>query len=232
MIEIIYSPKWFYGRDLWMDIISVLVLLLISFFAIQYYRLGRNKNYLCLSLSFLFLSLSFIGKILMSFAIYNQIIDTRNYGFATITFEKLVSSDNLFFVGFLGYRLLTLFGLYILYSVYNRQTKGSIFLISYLIFALTLFTHTSYYMFQITALILLSLVTLHYFRNYYRTRLPASKFLAASFFVITISQVGFVFIKVDELFYPVSEIIQLIGYMLLLLTFIMVLRYGKKKNKD
>jgi hypothetical protein len=56
--------------------------------------------------------------------------------------------------------------------------------------------------------------------------------LLASFAIITLSQVGFIFIRLSDIFYPVSEVIQLIGYIGLLVTFIMVLKSGKKKNTD
>jgi hypothetical protein len=55
--------------------------------------------------------------------------------------------------------------------------------------------------------------------------------LAASFSVITLSQIFFMFVNFTKHFYVVGEVIQLIGYIILLVTFITVLKHGREKNK-
>ena len=61
MIDIIYSPHWFYGKDIVIDVISILVLSLIGVFSIKYYRISKkNKNYILQTSSFFVLASSFI----------------------------------------------------------------------------------------------------------------------------------------------------------------------------
>ncbi len=232
MIRVIYSPQWFYGKDIVIDLVSVFVLLLIAFFSFKYYKIRKNKNYVYFGLSFILLSVSFLFKILTNFTIYFHVLETKNIGFLTLTYQTIKTSDVLFIVGFLIYRLLTLFGLYMLYSVYYDQPKTNILLIAYLILVSTYFTQSAYYIFHLTSLILLVLLTIQYSKTYIKNKNNATRMLASSFGIITASQILSIFVSISTKFYVVAEIIQLIGYVILLFSFLTVLRHGKKKNKD
>lgn len=229
MIEVIYTPTWFHGHDIVIDIVSALVLFLIAFFSIKYYKINtKNKNYLFLASSYFLIGLSFLSKILTNFTLYYEVEETRHLGFVTLTYETLHSTNTLFFLGFLFYRILTLLGLYVLYSIYVKQPTSNIFIIFYLILVLTYFSQSAYYIFYITSLLLLIFITHSYIKNSKKTRHYTAKLLAISFAIITASQLAFVFVKINPILYVIGELVQLIGYILLLITFILVLRYGKK----
>lgn len=231
MINIIYSPKWFYGKDIIIDIISIFVLSLIAFYSIKYYRLNKKeKNYLVLAISFISLAVSFLFKILTNFTIYYHIIETKEVGFVTFTFNAVQSSNLLFFIGFLMYRLLTLLGLFGLYSIYEKQSKPNVLLLIYFVIISTYYIDFAYYIFHLTSLILLVLILLQYFKNYKKNKNRTTKLLFYSFSVIAISQVFFIFVGLNLYLYVISEILQLLGYIGLLLTFILVLKHGKKKG--
>jgi hypothetical protein len=230
MVEVVFSPVWFYGKDIVIDIVSIVVLFLIAFFSFRYYRLDtKKKNYIYLALSFLMIGISFIFKILTNFTIYYKVLETRHFGLFTFTYETLKQSDTLFFIGFLLYRLLMLFGLYVLYTIYYKQSKSNMLLVFYLIIISTYFSQSAYYIFHITSFIFLVLLSLHLLTDF-KKKPATAKLLASSFIIITISNLFFVFVNLNLLFYVISEIIQLIGYILLLITFIMVLTHGKKKK--
>jgi hypothetical protein len=230
-LELVYSPKWFYGRDIFIDIISTLVLILIIFFTTKAYFLTKKKNYFFFSASFFLIFLSLLGKILMNFTIYNEIVDTRHYGFATLTYEKIISSDNLYFAGFLCYRVFTLFGLYLLYSIYHKQSLGNTIFVFLLIILSMYYSHSSSFIFYFLTFILLVLISIQYFKKYKENRHSNTKLLIYSFSIIAISQLISIFIKTNLLFYVIAEVIQLIGYIILLFTFFRVLKYGKKEIK-
>jgi hypothetical protein len=229
MIELIYSPAWFYGKDIIIDIISILVLFSIAFFSIKYYNISKTKkNYLYLAASFAIIALSLICKILTNFTIYYNVLETRQIGFVTFTYQALRSTDTLFFVGFLFYRVLTLLGLYFLYSIYTKQPASNIFMVVYLLLVGTYFSQSAYYIFHFTALILLIFITNAYWKNYKKNKHYTSRLLLYSFAIITLSHLISVFVKIDLLLYVIAELIQLAGYITLLITLIMVLRYGKE----
>lgn len=232
MIEVIYGPEWFYNSGLFIDSISLVVLFLIGFFSIKYYNINKsNKNYLYLGMSFFVLSVSFLSLILMNAAIYYDLLELTHGEYVTISYEAFEWADAIAYFGLLLYRLLAIFGLYFLYSIYLKQSRPVVFLVSYLILISTFFSVSAYYIFHLTSLILLTLITLEYQRQYSRTKNSSTKMLAYSFGIIAISQVVAIFIKLHSGFYVLSQSIQLIGYILLLATFILVLKHGKK-NKN
>ena len=232
MVQLAYTPVWFYGKDLYIDTVGLFVLSLIAFFSLRYYKLDKkNKNYIYLASSFFLIALSFFFKILTNFTIYYKVLETKTFGLFTITYHGIKTSNILFFVGFLAYRLLTLVGLYILYSIYQkRQSKSNIFLIIFFILISTYFSQSAYYIFHLTALIFLALIISQYRNNYKKNRQFTARLLATSFGIIAISQVFFVFASIDNFLYVIAEIIQLFGYLILLTTFVKVLRNAKKKE--
>ena len=232
MVQLAYTPVWFYGKDLYIDTVGLLVLSLIAFFSLRYYKLDKkNKNYIYLASSFFLIALSFFFKILTNFTIYYKVLETKTFGLFTITYHGIKTSNILFFVGFLAYRLLTLVGLYILYSIYQkRQSKSNIFLIIFFIIISTYFSQSAYYIFHLTALIFLALIISQYRNNYKKNRQFTARLLATSFTIIAVSQVFFVFIEINNFLYVIAEIIQLFGYLFLLTTFFKVLRNVKKKG--
>jgi hypothetical protein len=135
----------------------------------------------------------------------------------------------LFFFGFLFYRILTLLGIYMLYVLYEKkQSKSSMFLIFYLIIVSTYFTQSAFYIFNLTAFILLTLITIELVKGHFHNPRTPSMFVPVSFGIIALSYVSFMILKIDPIYYVIGEIIELVGYMLLLFAFILVLRHGKK----
>jgi len=231
MVKYIYAPQWFYGKDILIDVVSIVVLLLIAFFSIKYYQIKKNKNYIYLTLSFTMLALSFLFKIVMNINIYYKVIETMPLTPVTITYQALKASGNLFISSFLLYWFLTLFGFYILYSIYQKQSRLDFWFGTYLLFMMTFYAYPSYRPFHLTLLILLALITYIHARKYLNQKHYATKLVTYSFGIITLSQVFFNLVDYNNSFYVTAEIIQLIGYLSLLITFIMVLRHGRKEDK-
>ncbi len=232
MIELIYSPEWFYGKDIIIDIVSIFVLLLIAYFSVRYYKIDRrNKNYLLFAGSFAVIALSFISKIVTNFTLYSSVVQTRHLGLLTLTYNAVQSSDVLFYAGFLVYRILMLSGLFMLYSIYSKTGRSTSTLIVYLIIISMYFSRSVYYVFHVTALLLLVMITVQYWNNFRKNRHDASRWLFWSFLLIALSQVIFVFMGLNSVYYVAAEIVQLLGFGALLITFIKVLQDGKKKRK-
>lgn len=229
MVRFIYSPQWFYGKDIIIDIVSIFVLLLISLFSIRYYTIKKNRNYLFLALSFLILAGSFLFKVLMNFNIYYKVIETQELGLITVTYQTLKASNRLFSTTFLVYWLLTQFGYYSLFSIYQKQTLSNFLFGAYLIVVSTFLSYPKYYTFNLTLFVILGLITYTYSKNYINRKLFATKLIAFSFGVIALSQIFFILVDIDDQFYVIGELIQLVGYIGLLIAFIMVLRHGRKE---
>ena len=218
-------PNWFHGGDSIIDSISVFILLLISFFALKYYRIKKNKNHLLLSIAFVLLAVSFLVKIVITSLAYAGImIKPQEMGLgSTITITFLI---------YFLYHLIALFGLLAMYLSYQKQSKYNIIFITYLIFFLAYFSNSIDYFFNLTYFFILLLITSLCIDKYIKKKRPATKLLIYSFVVITLSQLFFVLSQFNGIFYIVAQFIQLIGYLALLIVFIAVLIYGRKEDKD
>lgn len=234
MIQLVYSPEWFFGHDIIIDIFSIIVLLLIGAFSIKYFKIDKNKiSYLWLAISFIIIALSFFFKIASNFRVYYDILTTEKLGLMAFTVHSLTSANLVPYLGFLLYRVFALIGLYILYEIYQKEHDISkIVLMISLILINIYFSRSAYYIFHLISLIILIFITRNYYENYNKVKKKPAKMLTYGFAVITLSQFLFIFTNTDSLFYVIAELIQLLGYMILLYTFMMVLKHAKKKKQN
>ena len=231
MVQLVFSPKWFWGKDIFIDSIAAFVLILIAVFVTRYYRIKKSRNYLYFAISFYLMALSFLSKILINFTIYYQVLHTQVIGSIQYTQIILKSSEILAISGLFFYRLLTLVGLFMLYSIYEKQSKANILLMAFFIITSVFFSKEEYYIFYILSFIFLGIISNRYYQNYKKNKKKETAMLAASFAVITLSQVLFIFVNFARYLYVAGEIMQLIGYVILLVTFVSVLKHGREKNK-
>lgn len=222
-----------------MDVVSAVILLFILILIISFYNINKpKKRYIYLISAFSFIFISFLFKILSHYRIYYYTTTTRAVGAITYTYQTLNSSETLVFLGMLFYHIIFLLGLYLLYATYlNKQSALNVSLVIFLLILVGFFSTVSYYfIFYVTSLILLGIITHSFYEICKKNKLWNTKLLVFSFTALTISQLFFIFIYIfprselaDES-YILAEIIQLMGYLLLLFTFLKVLRDGKKKG--
>ncbi|PIZ50747.1 hypothetical protein COY27_06045 [Candidatus Woesearchaeota archaeon CG_4_10_14_0_2_um_filter_33_13] len=234
MVNLVYSPPWFYGIDIVIDVVSVVVLFLIAYYTRQYYKLNRkNKNYLLFSGGALLLMISFLFKITTNFVIYNVEWHTKQIGFITIAYQTIEQIAIFSIWGTLLFRFLTLLGFYLLFLVYykNQGSPLPLFTIYFLIL-ITYFTSSAHYIFHLTTLLFILSILYKLRINSKNNKEISAKVIYKAFMIIALSQLIFIFLLITRQFYVLAELIQLLGYGLLLTGFIMVKHYGKKKNKN
>jgi hypothetical protein len=232
MIQTSFGPGWFIFPSIMIDFIAFFVLLMISSFSFKYYKLNKkNKNYLYLAWSFLLICFSFGFKILTNLTIYYPIFRDTVAG-PVVNAMASVRQYNIFsFLTFSGFVLCHLLGLFFLYAIYNKDKhKTHLFLIAYFILLSTYLSHLNYYIFHLTALFFLAILSLIYLRKYSNNGYDNTKKLYYSFSILALSHLFFMFISVNQYFYVMAETIQLIGYLLLLFILSTVVNYGKKKK--
>ena len=221
---------------MFIDLVTLLVLFSIASFAIKYYKLNDNKNYLKLGFSFYLIAVSFLFKMITSVTVYYDSIKAQNLTGVVIEALETVRSLNVLATSsFLFFVLFNLAGLYALYSIKKGQKRSTIFLIVYFIliltFIATLYSKSMYYIFHLTSLIFLVFIASKYFNIHSETRNKNTRHLAYSFSLIAISQAFFMFISLNSLVYVIAEMVQLIGYIILLQVLIRILNHGKKKKQ-
>jgi hypothetical protein len=228
-LDFVYSPPWFYGKDIAIDVLSGLVVLLIGIFSFRNFLLDKkNYRHLLFSAAFVLLGGSFFVKTLTNILSHHQ-VGLSNYLSGLIIPNIIPNYSLLPALGFLIYASMTLFGFYILYALTSKEILTTDYvIIAYLIVISTYFARFNYHLLYVTGLLFLVAMTRRYFIIYRAKGYRNTFFLSLSFGIITLSQLVFIFTYSSQTLYAIAELIQLIGYLFLLYTFVMVLRNAKK----
>jgi hypothetical protein len=231
-IDVPSGPLWFLGRDFLIDLVSIIVLLFIGFFSWKYYSMNRhNKKHLLMFSAFAVLGVSFLFKIATYFILYSTNFQVQTYSLFGRLVYYVQPANSWLAVSFVAYAAFMLTGFFLLYMVYEGLSAKTIILMSYLLAVSVLFSVDAYIFMHITAFLLTLMITLSLWKNYRNNRLGATRALSISFGVISASIMLFILAHQYSSMYVVGELVQLAGYIILLGTFIMVLKHGKKTGK-
>lgn len=237
MASFVFSPPWFYGADIAIDVISFITLALVAIVSYRFFRFDRgHKLPLYLSLAFGVMAAAFLAKI----GTYSLIYFYKNLNIQHIGMVKQVLSTEVagnrpsywgFSIGIVAYYFLYLTGLYMLYCIYQERLIRSDALITLLgFFLITYFSHNNYFAFHIMALLLLLLISSTYYYAFQRNKKDTTLILMSGFMLLAVSQAFFIFKTWSSYIYIGAQGIQLIGHLGLLTAMILVFHHGKKKK--
>jgi hypothetical protein len=229
MLKFYFSPEWFHGIDSIFEIVSIIVALLIAIYAYKVYRFSKENKYKFFSFAFLLIALAYMFKILTNFSIYKQRIVEKTIGNLTFTFLTVQKTELFLVLGYLLFHFFMIIGLIGIYLVIDKQAKEqankkTIVLLTYLAFLSAILSHFYFIIFHITSILLLFLITLIFYRNCCKKATKAGKLVAASFFIILISHIFFTMVLFNLDYYVLGEITQLIGFIILLISYFTVLK--------
>lgn len=224
----IFSPKWFYGYDAIFELVSVVAVILIAWLSYKAYRFTKNKNYKYLTFSFLLIGLSFIVKTITNLIIYFEPLKEKQVGFLIISYYNIQRLTMVHDIGYFFFRITVLLGfLIILLLALKIKDKKEISLLVFFIIISTMFSNSQYFIFHITCAFMLNIIFHYFFLNWRKKRTESSLTLALAFFMILLSQIVFIFVVFNKSIYVIGEIFQLFGYLVLLYTYLLVLRVHK-----
>ena len=222
-----FSPKWFYGFDSIIELIAAIISIFLIYYSYKCFKLTKEKKYLYFSAAFLSLTLGFIAKIISTLIIYRPTIRTSAIGssihkaFAEITpfyINSIAFSAHIFFM---------LLGFMILFLIISRLTwknQRVVALLVYFVFLATWISFIHCQMLYLTSFALLLLITYSYYGNYKVVRSEKSKFVVVAFGILLVSQAFFVFAVYSEIIYVLAELLQLLGFVYLLIPFILIFK--------
>lgn len=225
MIQLVFSPSWFAGIDNLFELVTVVVTLLIAIYSRKVYKFTKDKNYRFFGYAFLLICISYVLNILMDVSIYYPSVKIVKVGIFTVVTHTFQRLDLFYSIGFFTLRFLLLLGLLgIFFVVYKTKDKKINFLLIYLAFVSALFGNYLFHIFHITSSLLLLFIFVYYYNNYHKYRSRNSFLVASSFFLIFVSQIIFITLEIHPIMYVIAESIQLLGYLMLLFTFISILK--------
>ena len=228
IIEAFHGPRWFSGLDLVLDFFSVIVLIILSVLAWRYYSLNKaNKKELYLFTGMAFLAVSFIFKILAYYAIYTT---KFNLLYVPSIGKFIINAYNpTFSILFLGHVLLGLLGFLVLFLIFEKiESPKTTILVLFLILLLSFMSTKVYHVFNLASLAFTALIASGFWSNHAKNKLRSTYFLAWSFTILSLSRLLFIFTSQE--IYVFAELLQFLGFVLLLWALILVLKHAKKKR--
>lgn len=222
---LIYSPSWFAGVDIALELVSVIVSFLLFFLAYRLYKISNEKSFLRFSFGFFTISASYIVKILSDLYIYLNMGSTSKPWINVILYRlSTIEFINIF--GNLVHRFLLLLGFLILLVVYLRiKDKRVIFLLTYFIFIISAFSAWSFLLFQTTMAMIAGTVGIHVLMKFIESRRKAMLRSTIAFGFLFAAQACFMFtFFLERQMFIIGHILQASGFLVLLLTYFMVLK--------
>ena len=227
----VFSPKWFYGFDSVIEFIAIVVSVLLVYYSYKCFKLTKENKYLYFSTAFLSITLAFIAKIIGTLAIYRPAI-TRSAIGSTIhqTFTSLTPYyiNALAFIAYIFFMLLGFMILFLIISKLRWSNQRVLVLLVYFVFLATWISVIHYQLFYLTSFVLLLLITYSYYNNYIEIKSDKARFVTIAFGILLVSQAFFVFVIYSRNIYVLAELIQLLGFVYLLIPFVLIF---KKKPK-
>jgi len=230
MVKIVLTPEWFIGKDLIIEVFTLLVLIIFAFIAYRYYNLNKNRRVLYLGSGFGLIGLAQLATILTKLVLYYDLGPSRAIGEAIITSQIVSSVDFFYYAGFFFYHFFTLLGLYILYRLPREKKSIADYMVVVYFIVISIFSGDEFFFFfHLTALFLLILIIENYVRIYKENKFYNTKILVMAFSILALSQLIFILSTVDALF-VLGNIVELISYTLFLALIIRIWKYGKEKK--
>ena len=226
----VFSPEWFYGFDSIIELIAIIVSVLLLYYSYKCFKLTKENKYLYFSTAFLSLTFAFIAKIIGTLAIYKPAITKSALGSSIHqTFSNLTPSY-INALAFIAYSFFMLLGFMILFLIISRLTwknQRVVALLVYFVFLTTWISVIHYQLFYLTSFVLLLLITYSYYKNYREIKSEKARFVVIAFGILLVSQAFFVFVIYSRIIYVLAELIQLLGFIYLLIPFILIFKRPK-----
>ncbi len=231
MVKIVPTPDWFLGKDILIEAFSVIVLIIFSFLSIKNYKLDKEKrSFLYLGIGFGLIALAQLAGVLTRLVLYYDFGPSQQIGSAIVASQALSSVDIFYYAGFFFQRFLTLAGIYIIYRLPREKKSMWDYVIgAYFIVISLLLINEVAYLFHLTALFILVMITTKYYNVYEKNKFFNTKILVLAFGVLAFSQILFLFSEIGVL-HVAGNIVELISYVVLLGLIIRIRKYGKKKK--
>lgn len=213
MINIFFNPEYFFKFDEYFEIIFTIITFLIALYSLKSYRITKIKPLKFFSISFFLISISYLIQTYTDYFYSNNILIIDSFGI----FLELV----FFSLGLITLTYLTL---------KIKSQKAYLLIVMMLIFLLILLYSRIYLVYVLVSMLLIFL-SYYYLLNYIKHHSYYSLFVFISFIFILFGQVFFIFSD-DILYYIVGHIFELIGYGIIFINLILIIKHGKKTKSN
>jgi|GEM_PF-1959667 len=217
-----FSPQWFTGIDAIAQILFVVIGLILAINFLRLYRRSTHAPFLWMALGFASIACSYIAQS------YFNILVLSNGTWCTQITERTIAGHHIAVLLHMGLKIV---GLILLTSAIlpKRSNTNTVLLLAASIIAVC-FASNMILAFGIVSLLYLGTLALHFLVNCVECGERRAMIVSAAFAFLLLGWVDFFFVTTHSLFYVIGNVFELIGYILLLIHFLVAFWYGKKKR--
>ena len=222
MTLISFSPDWFYGYDVALEIGFAITALIIALFAFSIYRATDQKQVRVFGFAFLLISCSYVLQSALNFLV---VTNADHYVCSGLGFTSL---DLFGTYGIYAHMVLMTAGLTLLtYMTFRIEKLLVLWIMLALAFIAIFMGANPLHSFFLISTILLAIILWHFMRNYIETRQTKTLLVVLAFVFLLFGSLHFILSVDHELYYAIGHVLELFAYVLILANLYLVL-HGKK----
>jgi hypothetical protein len=207
-----FSPPWFFGYDVALELLFCAVSFLVAVFSIKIYNRTYQKPVKLFAMSFIFISMSYLIQ-----SAFNAVMVSEE--------RSLITGAILDTVAMYAHMLLMTIGLSILaYMTFKVDSKRLIALISAISLIAIFMSRNPMYSFFLISSIYLGIALIHFALNYIRKPSTESLLIVLAFVFLMFGSIHFIFSVDHALFYAIGHVLELVAYSMILINLLMVQR--------
>lgn len=211
-------PKWFFGFDVFLELVFALVTLGVSLYSFRIYYLSGQRECKVFGAGFLLISFAYLVWSGLNLFIASRFAD----GARKLSFEQITHLGSL---GVYAYVLFFIWGIATLaYMTLGTRKQMTYVLIATLSALAIVFSAYKALAFYFVSSFLLLFVVMYYVQVYRQTRRNSNFFVLIAFVLLFLGTVDFIFAALNNLHYVIGHILYLVGYGFILISFISSLR--------
>lgn len=223
MLSIVYlSPEWFYEYSIVFELFFFLVAMLISWFAFKAHWLVGSKKAEYFGLGFILIAGAYLTQMAANIFLWLQVENS----------PVLISMVSLTAVNILGgyiSMILMIFGLgFLLFVSINAETKRVLAALLTASLIAIFSSSNPLPVFYLLSSLFLALIVWSFTANYLLNKNLSNLAVAAAFLLFFVGRLAFFLFSDDKAFYIALHLVELAAYLLLLISFYLVLKNARE----
>jgi hypothetical protein len=218
MTHFYYIPEWFFQFSILLEILFAIASGIVAYYAYKVYKVSSQRESGLFTLSFVFISLSYLFKSIINLFVLDELKDQIR----TLTVETL---GNLSRIGFYSYILLFVLGLTTLaYMTLKKKNIMFYLLLVAINFVVILHAADAVFLFEILTSFILLYLCGHYAYEYKLNGNYKTLLVLIAFIFFLFSGLGFVVAQDYYLNFVVGHLFELAAYILITVSLVLTIK--------
>jgi len=222
MSNLYLVPTWFFGYDIILEVVFAVVALLVGLYSYKTYKLSQQNKSKLFSIGFFFISASYFIQLIINFLVLSELNEN------VCNAVKIINVNRLNTLGLLTYIILYLLGLItLIYMTFNAR-GWKLYSLLIILSIVPLFAAANFLLlYSFISSLFLFYIMIYYLDHYCKHKKVMSLFTTLAFAFLFIAKGHYIFAVNHSLFYVLGNFLELIAYILILLSLIVVLKKSK-----